>query len=517
MKITLLLVCLLASLLVASTQQPKVVLKLNNGTEKQYNIADIENLSIMKSGDPLYLTVFYNGTNRKFTTTAIESITVSGTLLTIFSKPTGFECTLAEVDSIIIEKIIQSQAPSIEWQKCFGRKGRDIASSIQQTIDGGYIITGYSESDSSNVKGNHDDDNCWIVKLSSFGSIEWQKSFGGSGSDYAESLQQTTDSGYIIAGRSDSNSGDITGNHGLFDYWIIKLSSDGSAQWQKSLGGSLGDGASSIQQTNDGGYIVAGDATSNDGDVSGNHGYQDYWVVKLTKYGSVEWQKSLGGSGQDHARSIQKTSDGGYIVVGDSESNDGDVTGNHDMADSWIVKLTSDGSIEWQKSLGGSDYDYATSIQKTSDGGYIVACCAGSSDGDVTGNHGSSDSWILKLASDGSTQWQKCFGGSFDDTANSIQQTNDGGYIVAGISYSNNGDITESHGDGGDYWILKLSSIGTIEWQKCLGGSGTDWATSIQQTSDGGYIVAGWSNSNDGDVTGNHGNYDYWVVKLKAP
>ena len=176
-------------------------------------------------------------------------------------------------------------------------------------------------------------------------------------------------------------------------------------EWKKTLGGSYGDGAESIQQTDDGGYIVAGYTCSNDGDVDGNHGYCDFWVVKLDENGTIQWQKCLGGRYLDLAYSIQQTSDGGYIVVGETRSNDGDVSGWHGgydengdpKPDMWIVKLDSNGNIQWQKCLGGSDYDVAESVQRTSDGGYIVAGWTSSNNGDVSGNHGVSDFWIIKL------------------------------------------------------------------------------------------------------------------------
>src|ERR1043165_357284 len=175
-------------------------------------------------------------------------------------------------------------------------------------------------------------------------SIQWQKSFGGTGTDYAASIQQTTDCGYIVAGQSYSIDGDLTINHGLNDYWIVKLDTAGSLEWQTDLGGSDYDLANSIQQTSDGGYVVAGYSKSNDNDVSGNHGLNDFWVVKLDMNGSLSWQKSLGGSGVDMAHSIQQTSDGGYIVAGISNSNDNDVSGNHGDFDYWVVKLDVDGN-----------------------------------------------------------------------------------------------------------------------------------------------------------------------------
>ena len=296
-----------------------------------------------------------------------------------------------------------AQSPIIEWKKSFGGTNDDIANSIQQTNDGGYIIAGYSASTNGDVTGNHGFlTDFWIVKLASTGSIEWQKSLGGTSPDFANSIQQTSDGGYIVAGASYSIDGDVTVNHGDLDYWIVKLSSTGSIEWEKSLGGFYEDIANQIQQTSDGGYVVAGYSYSSNGNVTGHHGttsYADYWIVKLSSTGTIVWQKSLGGDEWDKASSIQQTSDGGYILTGYANSSNGNVLVNYGLNDYWILKITSTGSIEWQKSLGGSDIDFGNSIQQTSDGGYIVAGYSASTNGDVTGNHGSSDYWIIKLSS----------------------------------------------------------------------------------------------------------------------
>ncbi|MBT8195414.1 MAG: T9SS type A sorting domain-containing protein, partial [Bacteroidia bacterium] len=246
----------------------------------------------------------------------------------------------------------------------------------------------------------------------------------------------------------------------------------------------------------------------------GNHGGTDCWIVKLNSIGDTLWTKSLGGTGTDIASSIQQTSDGGYIVAGYTSSNDGDVSGNNGSGDYWVIKLNSSGNITWQKCLGGSNGEIANDIQQTSDGGYIVAGFTESNDGDVSGNHGDFDYWVVKLDSGGIIIWQNCLGGTLDESANSVQQTSDGGYIVAGYTDSNDGDVSGNHGND-DYWVVKLNSSGNITWQNCLGGTSVDRAWSIEQTTDG-YVAAGWTESNDNDVSGNHGNRDVWVVKLDS-
>jgi hypothetical protein len=284
--------------------------------------------------------------------------------------------------------------------------------------------------------------------------------------------------------------------------------------WQKCLGGSDYDEAYSIQQTPDGGYIVAGYTWSNDGDVSGNHGRWDYWLVKLDGSGNIIWQKCLGGGHDEEAYSVQQTADGGYIVAGYSKSNDGDVSGNHGLDDYWVVRLDGSGNIIWQKCLGGSRDEEAYSVQQTADGGYIVAGWTFSDDGDVSGWHGQFDYWVVKLDGSGNIIWQKCLGGINQEDAHSVQQTADGGYIVVGSTWSNDGDVSGNHGYS-DYWLVKLDGSGNIDWQKCLGGSSRDIASSVKQTTDGRYVVAGYTYSNlTGDVGHNHGSIDYWVAKL---
>lgn len=405
--------------------------------------------------------------------------------------------------------------PTIEWQKSLGGTEYEESNSSQQTSDGGYIVTGFSSSNDGNVSGNHGQRDVWVVKLTSSGSIEWEKSLGGSGDDSGYCIQQTTDGGYILVGTTDSNDGDVSGNHGSSDFWVVKLSSIGAIQWQKSLGGSGYEKANSVQQTSDGGYLVAGFTNSTDGNVSSNHGAIDIWVIKLSSTGVISWEECYGGTGYDYGTWIEQTSDEGFILAGYSNSNDGDVTGNHGGDDFWVVKLTSSGAIYWEKSLGGSNSDVSYMVKQTTEGGYILTGYTSSNDGDVSGNHGNSDYWVVKLTNTGILEWQKALGGSAVDYALAIDETTDGGFLVAGTTESSDGNVTVSYGSY-DFWLVQLTSTGTIIWEKTLGGSNYDVLYDAQQTSDGGFILSGWSYSTDIDVTGNHGSGDYWVVKLSS-
>lgn len=409
---------------------------------------------------------------------------------------------------------IYAQPPIIGWQKCMGGTGGDLAESIQLTPDGGYIMSGYSSSSDGDATANHGGSDYWIVKFNATGTIAWQKSLGGTASDISKSILLTSDGGYIVCGQTYSNDGDVSGNHNFWDYWVIKLSATGTVEWKKTYGGPGSDFAYSIENTADGGYIMAGSCESNGGDVTGNHGQSDFWIVKVNASGSIQWQKSLGGTNNESASDIQATPDGGYIVAGYSFSINGDVTGNHGNVDSWIVKLSSSGILQWQKSMGGTGWDYADSIRNTNDGGYIVTGRTASTDGDITANHGGNDYWVMKLNATGNIQWQKTYGGSGEDIGHQIDHTADGGYVITGYSNSADGDVTGNHGDY-DYWIIKLDATGNLQWQKSVGGAGLDRANALAIDSNGDYMVAGRTSSNDGDVSGNHGGTgDCWVVKL---
>ena len=247
---------------------------------------------------------------------------------------------------------IAQTAPGIEWQHSYGSTHDDHAWSVQQSNDGGYIMAGDVRGNSGNVSGYHGGDfDAWVVKLDAQGNLDWQRSLGGSGSEGAQSIIQSSDGGYLITGGTNSTDGDIGVNHGGWDAWVVKLDSEGNITWARTYGGSNDDGARSICQTNDGGYVISGDSRSIDGEVTGNHGGPDCWVVKLNEVGELQWQKSLGGSGYDASYSIKQANDGGYILAGETSSNDGDVSGNHggDGIDWWVVKLDGDGIMEWQK------------------------------------------------------------------------------------------------------------------------------------------------------------------------
>lgn len=419
--------------------------------------------------------------------------------------------------------------PAIQWQRCLGGSGNDNVSSVSQTADSGYIISGGTFSTNGDVTGSHGASDYWVVKLSKTGAIEWQKCYGGTGEDFAYDAKQTTDGGYIIAGTTMSTDGDVTGNHGFGDYWIIKTDAVGTILWQKCFGGTYNDIAYSIEQTNEGGYIVAGLAGSFDGDITTSLGHNDYWIVKLSATGTLQWQRSIGGSNDDQATSIKQTHDSGYIVTGMARSNDLYVSGHHGLYDYWVAKLSPTGTVLWSKAMGGSGTDCsgfgcdkAYSVAECSDSGFITVGMSNSIDGDVTDLHtlagswvGPIDAWIVKFSPAGTVEWKKCLGSTGAEIARSVSRTSDGGYLIgANTNGMVNYDVTSNHSATQDQWLIKINDTGAIEWQKCFGGTLSDDLYACRQTMDGGYVMAGTAWSNDGDVSGNHGGTDFWIVKL---
>jgi hypothetical protein len=419
-----------------------------------------------------------------------------------------------------------AQAPyTIEWQHCYGGSGAELAWAIDRTIDGGYVLAGhaqgYAQGPDGDINTHHGGRDAWIVKVSAMGTLEWEHCFGGSDTDEFFAVQQTADGGYIAAGSTsswNSNSGDCVpmGDTGVGSMLVVKLASDGSLEWKRCLGGSMAEWGRSVVQTSDGGFLVAGRTSSNNGDVTGNHGGVDAWLVKLTPAGAIEWQRCFGGPGNDWAWEITPTQDGGHVVAGTSNSNDPILPGIYGIYDMWVFKIDLNGILEWERFFGGSAHDRARGIRQVADGGYIIAGETNSPDGDMGCNLGGDDIWLAKLTTNGSLEWSRCFGGSGGEYAHAVMQTTTATYRVAGRTHSMDGDVLGHYGNtNGDAWLLEIAEDGELLWQRPVGGSAYEIFYSMAVFDpDGSFLVAGGTGSIDGDLEGLNCSGDMWVVKL---
>ncbi|MEN6473246.1 MAG: hypothetical protein ABFD81_04460 [Syntrophaceae bacterium] len=382
------------------------------------------------------------------------------------------------------------QAGRLQWSKTYGYKEADTALAIDQSGEGGYFVAGYTKSIGA---GNND---VWVLKLDSAGTVAWEKTFGEAESEFAYAVSRTPDNGCIVAG--EKRIYNVLDDYNLtpsykWDMYIIKLDASGATLWEKWYGGDDYDRANGVIPTADGGYIVAGHTQSYaDGYTPPPHNKKDIWIIKLTGSGEKAWEVVHGGKEADGINSIAQTADGGYIAAGFTASYG---AGSYDFE---VLKLGSSGNILWEKAYGGTLPDVANCVRTTADGGYIVA-------GETWSyGAGKTDFWVLKLGQDGTVQWSRTVGGAGFERAQSVSQTSDGGYLVAGY--------TSSTGAGNkDVWTVKLDAQGALLWSQTYGGLSCDMAFGLKTTDDEGYIVAGnTSSSGSGDI-------DAWVLKFAKP
>ena len=357
------------------------------------------------------------------------------------------------------------------FMKTFGGKDWDNGECVQQTTDGGYIITGWTSSFGAGS------DDVWLIKTDSDGNKIWDKTFGGSSIDWSKCVQQTTDGGYIITGYTD-----VYDNPDIGDIWLIKTDSEGNESWNKTFGGTdYCEVSYSVQQTTDGGYIITG--------ITGPLSDGDIWLIKTDSEGNESWNKTFGGTtgALDAGSCVRQTTDGGYIITGEKGQPD------NVYGDVWLIKTDSEGNESWNKTFGSPRADIGMCVQQTSDGGYIIT--------GLTELYIYGDVWLIKTDSNGNKMWDKLYGVLQNDGWGwYVQQTSDGGYIVTGFAWP--------IGPGcADAWLIKTDSNGKKMWDRKLGGTSEDMGFCVQQTSDGGYIITGetWSYGS--------GQCDVWLIK----
>lgn len=426
--------------------------------------------------------------------------------------------------------------PSKVWDRRFGGtsttcSGADELFTLVATADGGSLLGGRSSSDAVGDKSEPNrafGADFWAVKLDAQGNKQWDKRFGGTQIETLAAIQPTPDGGYLLGGYADSGvDGDVSQpGRGANDYWLVKIDAQGTKLWDKRYGGSGQDYMQVIQPTPDGGYLLGGSSRSgSSGDkTEPSRGDTDYWVVKVDAQGTKLWDHRFGSSGEDYFRSLRVTPDGGCLLGGDClAGQSGDKSepskGYNDM---WLVKLDAQGVKQWDKTLGGAGFDGVGDLRVLPGGGYLVGGSSSSGiDGDKSeAGQGNGDMWLLCLDAAGNKLWDRCYGGASGDGMASLTLAADGGYLLAGNSQSGvGGDKTEPSRGSGDYWAVKTDAQGNRQWDKTFGGILNDNLYAAQQVADGSYLLAGFTASPvGGDKTqGCWGNVDYWVVNLSAP
>lgn len=350
---------------------------------------------------------------------------------------------------------------NLKWSRVYGGSNEDRLLKIRKCSEGGYIAIGYTTSSNGDIlspnKGMHD---YWILRIAVDGNIIWSKTFGSTGYDDPYDIIETNDQGFIIVGSLGMNDGDAAGLtlKGSNDAWIIKINASGNIVWQKAYGSSKSDYASTIVQVSNKSYIVCGRASAGDGDLTLNNGAADLWVFKITDVGILLWSKNFGGSNTEMANCVFKNSDGDVLIGASSNSSDKDVKNHYGDNDYWLVKIDTNGNLYWQKNYGGTKDDQIKSIVESSEGGYLLVGNSNSSDHDAIGLHGTlyNDILAIKINDTGKVDWSKMYGGTSSESGGICYQLGDSSYVLSAITNSNNGDIAKAYG-WSDAWVIKLN------------------------------------------------------------
>jgi len=395
----------------------------------------------------------------------------------------------------------------------YGGSQNDNAKSVMATADGGYAVLGHTQSIDGDVTDKQQVDfDYWLLKFDGQSALQWSKSYGGSSNDRGNDFVQTADGGYAILGFSESSDEDVSENAGDLDYWLAKTDASGTLLWQKSFGFKGRDEGIALIQTKDSGFLLVGviDVTASEGQgntTAKRHAGGDYWAIKLTTEGELEWSKYFGGTFTDTAYDVIEMVEGGFMIVGSSDSTDVDINDNKGSYDFWVIRISETGELVWEKNYGGDEIDEAHGICSSGDGNYLIVGDTRSSNDDVSTNNGAADVWVIKINPLGEMLWERTYGGTGFDAGRSIAPAQNGGFLLSGSSRSADGDLKNNNGQN-DAWVLKIDAAGSLEWESSIGGTKIDLAHSVAELSNGTVIAVGESASSDLDIDQNRGFTD---------
>lgn len=417
---------------------------------------------------------------------------------------------------LIFPLFADGQAFNILYQKPIGCSNRDVFYDFIADGADGFIGAGQTNSTCSNTdNGTRGRADGWVIKIDSLGKRIWSNTCGGSMDDLIMKIISTSDHGLLAAGYSLSPQIGSSSGKGDYDFWVTKFNATGNVIWEKLFGGSKADQAWACVEANDGGYIIAGLTTSNDGDITARPGGPaDVWVIKLDAGGNLIWQKTYGSSGADFASDIQKTADNEYVIVGRGGAGDGDVPAVHNRDDAWFFRINDVGNITLNKTYGGSGFDVGWSVIQTRDSGFLIGATSSSEDFDITSPYDSNDLWAVRTDKAGNLLWQKTIGGSLDEPRfSSIIEDGRGDFLFAGASTSRDFDAVGNHG-WADILLTKVSANGQSIWSRMYGGSLGETAARMVYVNDSLIALGCLTNSADGDIQGSNGSADGWFVYL---
>lgn len=406
----------------------------------------------------------------------------------------------------------------------FGGSGGDSPRKVIPTLDGGFAILGFTNSVDGDLTGKKLAVNdYWLLKLDVEGQLEWSRTIGGSGDDQGQSLTQLRDGGFALVGYAMSSDGDGSQNMGFHDNWVVRLDASGEILWERSFGYAGHDHAYDVVETRDGGLLFVGflDVTASGGEGNDRrdpaltaHGVGEFWVTRLDPAGNIVWRRYFGGTDNDRAYAVATVPSGGFLVAGAAESANFDIGDARGSYDFWVLRLSEDGDLLWERSLGGSGIDRAYEIARTADGHFLVGGNTFSADGDVSRNHGGSDIWVVKLSEQGEVIWEQTYGGSGFDALESIMPDNAGGVLLSGNSRSSDGDLERNEGEN-DIWVLRIDGQGRVLWQRSFGGPYEDFGFSAAQSLHGRILVVGEAREFIGSGPPALGDGDLWGIFLE--